>query len=184
MEDAPARPSRRSGFLENPRHPIYHASLFAGSRALESRPAKKETPVARRILVIDDDRRCLEIVRHFLMEHGFEVEICWNPREALPLARENVFDAVILDLVIPGMDGYEICQALKNEPKTAGLPILFASAKVQLPDLFFQNFHGRADFLPKPFKRDELVEKIEKLLRPLTTRVAPGRKPKTQEGVR
>ena len=131
--------------------------------------------MARRILMIDDDRRTLEIVRYFLGEIGCEVETYWNPREGLDAAKAERFDLILLDLVIPGMDGYSVAQELKNDPRTAEIPILFVSSKVQIVELFLKNFAGRADFLAKPFKRQELTERVERLLRPPDAEAVPAR---------
>ncbi len=122
--------------------------------------------MGRRILLLDDDRRTLEVAGHFLRGRGYEVESFWNPREALAAARKGAFDAVVTDVVLSGMDGFEFCRELKADPSTAGLPVLFASAKVEVADLFLKHFHGRADFLRKPYPREELEARLIRLLTP------------------
>jgi DNA-binding response OmpR family regulator len=120
--------------------------------------------MARRILAVDDDRRILEIVRYFLQEKGFEVHIFSNPDEAVEIARTVPFDAIILDIVLQGTDGYRVCSNFKRQPETADVPVLFVSAKVEIAELFLKQFSGTADFLAKPFRRDDLLAKIEGLL--------------------
>lgn len=117
-----------------------------------------------RVLAVDDDRRILEIVRHFLHEKGYEVHIFANPDEALEMARNTPFDALILDMVLQGTDGYRVCSELKRNPATAELPVLFVSAKIEVAELFLQQFDGVADFLGKPFRRDDLLSKLERLI--------------------
>lgn len=120
--------------------------------------------MAKRVLAIDDDRRILEIIRHFLQEKGYEVQIFANPDEAVETAQTTPFDAVILDMVLQGTDGYRVASNLKRHPSTANLPVLFVSAKVEIAELFLKQFSGVADFLAKPFRRDDLLSKLERLL--------------------
>lgn len=117
-----------------------------------------------RVIAVDDDRRILEIVRHFLQEKGYEVHIFANADEALETARNAPFDVMILDMVLQGTDGYRVSSELKRNPSTADLPVLFLSAKVEVAELFLREFHGIADFLGKPFRRDDLLSKLERLL--------------------
>lgn len=117
-----------------------------------------------RILAVDDERKIVDILRYFLEQAGYEVETHTRPDDALEAARKGPFDLVILDVVMEGTDGYTVAGRLKEIPSTAGLPILFASAKLEINRLFLKNFDGRADFVNKPFKKEDLLRKVQALL--------------------
>ncbi len=119
---------------------------------------------ARRVLVVDDEPRILDIVKYFLEQGSYEVEAVDGGERALAAARKKPFDIAVLDIVLVGDSGYEVAGKLKKIKSAESMPILFMSSKVEMADLFLQNYDGRAEFLLKPFKKEALLEKIGTLL--------------------
>jgi DNA-binding response OmpR family regulator len=119
---------------------------------------------ARRVLVVDDEPRILDIVKYFLEQGGHEVEAVDGGEKALAAARKKPFDIAVLDIVLVGDSGYEVAGKLKKIKSAESMPILFMSSKVEMAELFLQNYDGRAEFLLKPFKKEALLEKLGTLL--------------------
>jgi len=118
----------------------------------------------RRVLVVDDEPRILDIVRYFLEQGGYEVEGATTGEKALAAARRSSFDIAVLDIVLAADSGYEVAGKLKKIKSAEKIPVLFMSSKVEMADLFLENFDGRAEFLLKPFKKEALLETIRNLI--------------------
>ena len=118
----------------------------------------------RRVLVVDDEPRILEIVKYFLEQGGYEVEGVTTGEKALAAARRTSFDIAVLDIVLAQDSGYEVAGKLKKIKTAENIPVLFMSSKVEMADLFLENFDGRAEFLLKPFKKEALLEAVRGLL--------------------
>ena len=114
----------------------------------------------RRVLVIDDEPRVLDIVRYYLEQGGYEVEAYSRQEPALAAARKAPFDVAALDIVLDGPSGYDVASELKKLKNTERVPVLFMSSKVEMADLFLDSFEGRAEFILKPFKKADFLEKI------------------------
>lgn len=119
---------------------------------------------ARRVLVVDDEPRILDIVKYFLEQGGYEVEAYSGGEKALAAARKKPFDVGVLDIVLVGDSGYEVAGKLKKIKSAETMPILFMSSKVEMADLFLENYDGRAEFLLKPFKKEALLETVGTLI--------------------
>jgi DNA-binding response OmpR family regulator len=119
---------------------------------------------ARRVLVVDDEPRILDIVKYFLEQGGFEVEAVDGGEKALAAVRKKPFDVAVLDIVLVGDSGYDVAGRLKKLKNADSMPILFMSSKVEMADLFLENYDGRAEFLLKPFKKEALLETVATLL--------------------
>jgi DNA-binding response OmpR family regulator len=117
----------------------------------------------RRVLVIDDESRILDIVRYFLEQGGYEVEAFTGQNEGLAAARSAQFDVALLDIVLEGASGYDVAFELKKIANTERVPVLFMSSKVEMADLFLQCYDGRAEFILKPFKKVDLLAKVDLL---------------------
>jgi len=117
-----------------------------------------------KILVIEDDPVGLRYIRFTLEKHGYQVIAAGNGLEGLRKARTEEPDLVILDLMLPGMDGYEICHRLRAEPATARLPILMFSARSQDSDKAVGQQVGADDYLTKPAEPSEIIRRVENLL--------------------
>lgn len=116
-----------------------------------------------RILVADDDPKMLSLMRRGLSFDGYTVDLAADGEEALKSARDNRPDLVVLDVMLPGLDGVEVCRRLRaGDP---GLPILMLTARGRVPDRVAGLDAGADDYLVKPFAFDELLARIRALLR-------------------
>lgn len=118
--------------------------------------------MSARILVIEDDQAILTFLRRGLSYDGYEVEIAEDGQKALAIAGGNMPDLVVLDLMLPGMDGLEVCRRLRASGK---VPILMLTAKDSVSDRVLGLDAGADDYLVKPFNLDELLARIRALLR-------------------
>jgi DNA-binding response OmpR family regulator len=118
----------------------------------------------RRVLVVDDEPRILDIVKYFLEQGGYEVESATGGDKAAAAARKKPFDVAVLDIVLVGESGYDVAGKLKRVKSAETMPVLFMSSKVEMADLFLENFDGRAEFLLKPFKKEALLETVRTLI--------------------
>jgi DNA-binding response OmpR family regulator len=117
-----------------------------------------------RILVVDDEPDVIELVRFNLQQAGFEILAAESGDEALQKARANAPDLVVLDVMLPEMDGFEVCKRLRIEAATARLPIIMLTAKAGEVDRILGLEIGADDYLTKPFSPRELVLRVKKLL--------------------
>jgi two-component system alkaline phosphatase synthesis response regulator PhoP len=124
----------------------------------------EETNMDKKILVIEDDPATLRLVGYSLRYEGYQVSTALNGLEGIRKAHNEKPDLVILDVMLPGMDGYEICHRLRSEPDTAPLPILMLSAKAQEIDRDTGLKVGADDFLSKPAPPADIVSHVESLL--------------------
>lgn len=112
-----------------------------------------------RILLVDDIELFLELERTFLKRFGCEIAIARTGREALEQVRLRRPDAILLDVVMPEMDGYEACKILKSDPETSGIPVIFVAAD---PDLQKMAAAGGDDIVAKPIRREALLEVLRR----------------------
>ena len=119
-------------------------------------------PDAARILVVDDEEPILEFVSYNLEQEGYEVTCAATGDEALGLAREHEYDLVVLDIMLPGKDGFAVCRELRA---TSDVPVLFLSARDTEMDKVVGLEIGGDDYLAKPFGVRELQARVKALLR-------------------
>ena len=124
------------------------------------------------ILVVDDEEDILELVRHHLKREGYEVQCADSGEKALTAARSNPVNLIVLDLMLPGIDGLEVTRKLKNDPQTKHIPILMLSAKGEESDVVTGLELGADDYVTKPFSADDLLEKIRTHPNPPVSEVA------------
>ena len=115
-----------------------------------------------RILVVDDEPTIAEFVHHALVESGFSVDIVASGEEALVLAKDNPYDLYILDIILPGINGFELCRRIRSFTIA---PVLFLSARDTELDKVVGLEIGGDDYLAKPFGMRELVARVRALLR-------------------
>ena len=134
--------------------------------------------VRERILIVDDNHSLVQVVARLLEKQGFEVFTAFDGVEALQKVQETRPDLIILDIVMPRMDGYQVCQHLESEPDTAMIPILMLTVKGQVDgaqvdeDTFDTRVQervrafdaGAIDFLSKPVAAKELLHRVRDLL--------------------
>lgn len=118
--------------------------------------------MAESILVVEDDRRIRDLLRRGLAFEGYEVIPAEDGESALRSVRERIPDAVILDLMLPGIDGLEVCRRLRS---VSTVPILVLTARDTVPDRVTGLDAGADDYMVKPFAFDELLARIRALLR-------------------
>ena len=116
------------------------------------------------ILVIDDEEDILELVRLNLTREGYDVLTATTGEQGLELAKSKQPSLIVLDLMLPVMDGLQVCKVLKNHPKTAGTPIVVLSAKGQESDIVAGLEVGADDYVTKPFSAKVLVARIRRIL--------------------
>ena len=121
-----------------------------------------DTGNASRILMVDDNQEIREVVNILLSGEGYVVDEAGNGREALEKIRADDYDLVILDVMMPGMNGYQACMEIRKSKNT---PILFLSAKSQVEDKTLGFSSGGDDYLPKPFSYQELLSRVKALIR-------------------
>jgi phosphate regulon transcriptional regulator PhoB len=117
------------------------------------------------ILVVDDEAALVELVTYNLNKEGFSVDSASDGEAALSKLRKGKCDLVILDLMLPGIQGIELCRILRNDPKTASLPIIMLTAKGEEIDRIVGLEIGADDYVTKPFSPRELVARVKAVLR-------------------
>jgi DNA-binding NarL/FixJ family response regulator len=127
----------------------------------------KETSAGnhRRLLLIDDDPNLILLVKDYLEFRGYEVITAENGREALEVLEQDVPDMIICDVMMPEMDGYSLVSAIRSDPKTSWIPVLFLSAKGQSQDRVKGLNIGADVYMVKPFEPEELVAQVESSLK-------------------
>jgi two-component system phosphate regulon response regulator PhoB len=117
------------------------------------------------VLVVEDDEDILQLLAYNLQASGFDVDAARDGFEALNLARRKVPDLIVLDLMLPGMDGLEICKELKRSPQTSAVPIIMLTARGEEIDRVVGLELGADDYVVKPFSPRELMLRIRAVLR-------------------
>jgi two-component system phosphate regulon response regulator PhoB len=118
-----------------------------------------------RILVVDDEEDLLELVNYNLSREGFRVECVATGEAALAAARKNLPDLIVLDLLLPSVDGLEICRRLKADEKTKHIPIIMLTAKSEESDMVTGLELGADDYMTKPFSPRVLLARVRAILR-------------------
>jgi two-component system alkaline phosphatase synthesis response regulator PhoP len=131
--------------------------------------------VARKILIIEDERDILDLVRHYLEKDGYRTRTATDGTEGLVAAKQEHPDLIVLDLMLPGMDGLELCKRLRAEPSTALTPVIMLTAKADETDRIVGLELGADDYLTKPFSPKELVARVKALLRRTERQETPAK---------
>ena len=118
----------------------------------------------RKILVVDDEVDLVETIRFPLEAEGYTVLVSGNGEDALNQARKENPDLILLDLMLPKLDGYKICRLLKFDTRYKHIPILMLTAKTQEKDKILGMGTGADEYITKPFDIDELLEKVRSYL--------------------
>ena len=118
--------------------------------------------MSERILIVEDDRRIRDLLRRGLLFEGYQVDTAEDGESALRAARDQMPDGVILDLMLPGMDGLEVCRRLRS---ASNIPILILTARDTVPDRVTGLDAGADDYMVKPFAFDELLARLRALFR-------------------
>src|ERR1041385_6710142 len=118
-----------------------------------------------RILVVEDDPDIARLVAHYLEKSGFSVDLLANGRDALTSIATHAPDVLVLDLMLPGVDGLEICRVVRETAAPPAIPIIMLTARAEESDRIVGLEIGADDYLAKPFSPNELVARVRALLR-------------------
>jgi len=129
---------------------------------------------APRLLVVEDDHDIAHLLSHSLSRAGFAVDLLHSGAEVLPAVRRSLPDLVLLDLMLPGLDGLEVCRTLRGDPRTAAVPIIMLTARAEESDRIVGLELGADDYITKPFSPNEVVARVRALLRRAHRASPPG----------
>ena len=118
-----------------------------------------------KILIIEDEKDIVKMLDYNLKKEGFKTLSAHNGEDGLDMARKENPDLILLDLMLPEMDGLDVCKAIKNEAKTSHIPIIILTAKAQETDKIVGLELGADDYMTKPFSPRELMARIKAVLR-------------------
>jgi DNA-binding response OmpR family regulator len=118
-----------------------------------------------RALVVEDDPDIAALIDRYLQKAGFATDVVHSGRDVVAMVRKRLPDILILDLMLPDVDGFDICRALRSDPATAAIPIIMVTAKAEESDRIGGLELGADDYLTKPFSPNELVARVRALLR-------------------
>ena len=132
-------------------------------------PERRERPrrnarAGTRVLVIDDSPTIVALLKRMLQQNQYEVLEAFDAETGIEIARREIPDLVFLDIVLPGMDGFNALRTLRRDPATRDVPIIMISGNAQATEQFYVQRIGADDFMKKPFARAEVFSRIERLL--------------------
>ncbi len=127
----------------------------------------------KHILVVDDESDIRELITYNLKKEGFITDTASDGETALATIRKHTFDLIILDLMLPGIQGIELCKILRNDQKTSKIPIIMLTAKGEEVDRILGLEMGADDYITKPFSPRELIARIKAILRRTAKEIEP-----------
>jgi two-component system phosphate regulon response regulator PhoB len=144
-----------------------------------------KTVKRERILIIEDETDIVDLLKYNLKKEGYDVDAAADGERGLDLARTKSYDLVILDLMLPGIDGLEVCRRLRGDARTEHVPVIMATSKGEETDVLVGLSLGADDYVTKPFSIRELMARVKVVLR--RTRPAPDtradRRPISRGGI-
>lgn len=133
----------------------------------------------KKILLVEDEAHVVSFIKKGLSEEGFEVSVAFEGKTGLQLALDNDFDLIILDIMLPEMNGLDVCKSLRNQNQQ--VPILFLTALGTPENIVLGLENGADDYLVKPFKFIELVARIKNLLRRIDGKASKSSQPEPED---
>ena len=118
--------------------------------------------MAKKVLVVDDEKLIVKGIRFSLEQDGMEVDCAYDGEEALNMAKQNAYDMILLDVMLPKMDGFEVCQAIRE---FSDMPIVMLTAKGDDMDKILGLEYGADDYITKPFNILEVKARIKAIMR-------------------
>ncbi len=112
------------------------------------------------ILVVDDNKENLKVVSNFLKTEGYQIALSLDADDAMNILRENKIDLILLDVMMPGTDGFTLCRKLKENNRLKEIPVIFLTAKTETSDLVEGFSSGGVDYITKPFQKEELIARV------------------------
>ncbi len=128
-----------------------------------------------KILIVDDEKDIVDLVAYNIEKEGFEVLKAYDGETALDLARSKKTDLIVLDLMLPGIQGLEVCKRIRRNPDTAGIPIIMLTARGDEFDMVMGLEVGADDYITKPFSVKELLARVKAVLRRADGSREPGK---------
>jgi twitching motility two-component system response regulator PilH len=126
--------------------------------------SRRNARAGTRVLVIDDSPTIVALLKRMLQQNQFQVLEAFDAESGIEVARREVPDLIFLDIVLPGMDGFNALRTLRRDPVTKAVPIIMISGNAQATEQFYVQRIGADDFMKKPFSRAEVFNRIEALL--------------------
>lgn len=126
--------------------------------------ARDEPTTPSKILIADDNHQNCELLDAYLSEEGYEISMAYDGQQTLDAVAKSHPDLILLDIMMPKMSGYEVCQRLKGDPETRKIPILMVTALAEMGDIEKAVNAGADDFLTKPVNKLELTTRVRSLL--------------------
>jgi len=134
------------------------------------------------VLVVEDEQDVAELLRYNLTKEGYDVTAAPNGADAVKLARDLVPDVILLDIMVPQLNGWEVCRRLKNDAETRSIPIIMVTGRVEEGDKVLGFELGADDYVTKPFSPRELIARIRVAARRSKTASAGDRKARLRVG--
>ena len=116
------------------------------------------------VLIVDDEPNNIRVVGNMLRGDDYEIALARSGKEALARVKSNSVDLILLDIMMPGMDGYEVCEHLIKDPETKDIPVIIVSTKNQATDKMWGQRQGARGYVTKPVEEAELLEAINTIL--------------------
>jgi len=154
---------------------------MAGRRRSESRELVVAPRLAR-VLVVEDEQDVAELIRFNLSREGYDVQVALNGAEALRQAREFRPEVILLDIMVPQLNGWEVCRRLKQEAETRAIPVIMVTGRVEEGDKVLGFELGADDYVTKPFSPRELVARVRAVLRRGRSAESPAKKSHLSSG--
>lgn len=126
----------------------------------DSNNIEKEENKPGKILVVDDNTANIDVMLTFLEMEGYDISIATSGKMALHVTKHDLPDLILLDVMMPDMDGFETCRELKKDPKTAAIPIIFVTAKKETTDIVQGFQSGGVDYISKPYRQEEVLSRV------------------------
>jgi len=131
-----------------------------------------------KILVVDDEKDIIELLQYNLEKEGYRISCAYSGEECLENVKTELPDLILLDLMLPEIDGLDVCKFLKNNPQTSHIPIIMLTAKGEETDIVLGLELGADDYITKPFKVRELLARVKTVLRRTKMNIFPLSKEK------
>jgi twitching motility two-component system response regulator PilH len=118
-----------------------------------------------KILVVDDSITEREMIKKSLEEEGYSVTAAKDGEEALEILKKEKFDCILLDVIMPKKNGFQVCREIKKDEFTKDIPVILVTSKGQESDMFWGKKQGADDYIVKPFKMEELISAVKRFVK-------------------
>ena len=137
----------------------------------------------KRIFVVDDEKDIVELLTYNLKKEGYSVDSAYNGKDALKKIKTNTYDLAILDLMLPDLDGIELCKIIRTTPAISGMPIVILTAKGEEIDRIIGLEMGADDYITKPCSPRELIARLKAIFRRVERKTGQEEKPSESKNV-